>query len=159
MVLKVQILCFILLSGLHWNITKQEFYSVLKEDRIQKINQMIQKVEKQNANASLKNAYKGALLMKKAGILEGSPGRKMEVFKQGSALLEKEIDKHPNNVEYRFLRLSIQENAPKILRYYKNIKADKTLIANKYSGLDKELKIVIKAYTRKSKYLATNDLK
>ena len=60
---------------------------------------------------------------------------------------------------YRFLRLSIQENAPKILRYYKNIKADKTLIANKYSGLDKELKIVIKAYTRKSKYLATNDLK
>ena len=41
------------------------------------------------------------------------------------------------NVEYRFLRLPIQEHAPKIIKYQKDIQKDKEMIIREYKNLDK----------------------
>lgn len=54
----------------------------------------------------------------------GSPIAKLSTFKQGRKNIEKSIAKDPNNVELRFIRCSVQKNAPKILGYHSNIKED-----------------------------------
>ena len=72
--------------------------------------------ELNSAPADVKNAFLGAMIMRKAGI-GGNPASKLKLFKQGHKLLEAAIAKDPNNAEFRFLRLIIQENSPGILGY------------------------------------------
>jgi len=59
--------------------------------------------------------------MKKAGLVAGV-GNKLKVFKTGLQELEASIKQDNTNAEYRFMRLMIQENAPGILGYKKEIK-------------------------------------
>ncbi|UII27339.1 hypothetical protein LVD15_02610 [Fulvivirga maritima] len=102
-------------------------------------------------------AYKGTLLMTKAGLVKG-PANKLELFKEGHELLEDAIDSQNANVEYRFLRLTIQEHAPKILNYNNEIEEDKALILKSYPELDKDLKNYIKDYVSHSTVLKAEDL-
>jgi hypothetical protein len=108
-------------------------------------------------STSIVNAFRGALHMKKAGFVKGS-GNKVKMFKSGALLLEEEIKGNPKNVEYRFIRLSIQENAPKILKYNKNLNEDKKMIIEGFKKLDPELKKVVKNYADKSDFLKIDDL-
>ncbi len=73
--------------------------------------------------------YKSASIALKARFEKGIKNKK-RTFKQGANLLEKQIKRAPKNIELRFIRLSIQENSPKILGYNKNIKEDKIFIIN-----------------------------
>src|SRR5690554_439344 len=69
-------------------------------------------------------AYKGAamaLVAKHAKTIK----EKKEGFVEGVTLVEFSIQENPNNIELRFIRLGIQENTPKILKYKDNIEADK----------------------------------
>ena len=99
-----------------------------------------------------KDAYLGALTMKKSQF-EKTPKEKAQVFKIGKALLEKAIAKAPKRVEYRFLRLAIQENTPKILKYNTKIKEDTEMIHSSYKSLDITVKRVVKKYAESSKNL------
>jgi hypothetical protein len=57
-----------------------------------------------------------------------SPYKKINYFKTGKDVLEQAIQKEPLNVELRFIRFSIQCNAPKFLDYHSNINGDKVLL-------------------------------
>ncbi len=71
--------------------------------------------------------YKSASMILKAKFVKGIKNKK-KFFKQGVLLLEKQIKRQPKNIELRFIRLSIQENTPKRLKYQKNINTDKSFI-------------------------------
>ena len=137
--------------------SKKELYIALSDSSIQKIDSVFTKLESTNESPAI-NAYKGALLMKRASLIK-VPKEKLNAFKKGKLLLESEIEKDPQNAEYRFLRLSIQENAPKVLNYHDNISEDKAVIVNKYKTLDDELKMFILDYSEDSKFIKSSDLK
>ena len=56
---------------------------------------------------------------------------KFSYFEKGKNIIEKAIDKEPNNIEIKFLRYINQMNTPWFLNYKKNIKEDyKFIISN-----------------------------
>ncbi|MHA4741495.1 hypothetical protein [Dyadobacter sp. MSC1_007] len=138
-------------------IDKGTYYKALASGEEQSINQALAKLEGQKASPKV-NAYKGALTMKKAGFVKGVGG-KVKTFKQGAHLLEEEIKSNPQNTEFRFLRLAVQEHAPGILKYNKELQEDKQAVVSGFDKLDTELKGVIADYARDSKVLKEADLK
>ena len=132
------IFAILLITGVWFSTTSSFVYDALKGDSLEKIESALINLEA-DKESSLNNAYKGALLMKKAGF-QSSPSKKVKVFKQGHQLLEAEIKVYPDNTEYRFLRLAVQVNAAKILKYNKNIDEDRAEIIANYESLNRELK-------------------
>ena len=61
---------------------------------------------------------------------------KKEEFDVAVSQLEKIIKNNPENIELYFIRLSIQENAPKILKYHNNINEDKSFILSNIERID-----------------------
>ncbi|WP_313373839.1 hypothetical protein [Chishuiella sp.] len=57
-----------------------------------------------------------------------NPFGKLKTFKKGKINLEKAILIEPYNTELRFIRLTIQKNAPRFLNYHENIKEDETFL-------------------------------
>ncbi|MEO6546585.1 MAG: hypothetical protein ABIN94_01245 [Ferruginibacter sp.] len=103
-----------------------------------------------------KNAYEGALMMKKAGLINKAKD-KLSTFKTGRNKLETAISNEPQNAEYSFLRLVIQENAPKIVRYRQNLKSDAVLIVTSFKQLPPDVQEAIRNYSRKSATLRPGD--
>src|SRR5688500_15858229 len=62
-----------------------------------------------------------------------NPLAKLTCFKNGKVLLEKAIKLDNQNTELRFLRLSIQTNAPSFLGYNENTEEDKEMILKYFS--------------------------
>lgn len=105
-------------------------------------------LEKKIAESAVNNdqkAYYGTILMKSSEF-QKSAGDKLKKFKEGKVLLEDIIHNNPNNAEYRFLRLMIQENAPKILKYNTNIKDDAAFIRENINKVPGEIKSAITNY-------------
>ena len=80
---------------------------------------------------------------------EGNPFRKIKDFSKGKNALEEVIKANPENPEFRFIRLAVQLNIPKLLNYRDNIKEDTTLIkvflnADKHG--DEDLAKMLKAF-------------
>lgn len=71
--------------------------------------------------------------------------KKMENFRTGKSKLDQAILKYPGNADLRLVRYAVQKNAPKFLKYYKNIEEDKeVLIAyKKKSNPDPDLRSLI----------------
>lgn len=57
-----------------------------------------------------------------------NPFSKLSTFNKGKKNLQKAVSLENNNVEIRFLRYSIQKNAPKFLGYSDNLAEDKKYI-------------------------------
>lgn len=57
-----------------------------------------------------------------------NPMSKLTTFQKGKRNLEASIKQDPNNIELRFLRYSIQKNAPKFLKYYHDLDTDRNFI-------------------------------
>ncbi|MEI7597324.1 MAG: hypothetical protein WCK02_16360 [Bacteroidota bacterium] len=102
------------------------------------------------------SAYFGALLMKKSALV--TPKDKLAMFAKGKKILEESIKKSPENAEYRFLRLVVQENCPPILDYKKNIKTDAAKIRENFKQFSPELKSAVVDYSKISKALNIKDL-
>lgn len=115
------------------------------------IKQELSRLEKADAGDET-NAFKGALMMKLSAYLK-TPKEKLNQFKEGKELLETSIKNQTSNVEYRFLRLLIQENAPKQLKYQTKLEEDAEMIRNGYSKLSVITKNAIRDYAKKSAYL------
>lgn len=128
----------------------KEFYKAVSSRNQVQISEMIDKLEKKS-NTVQKEAYLGALYMQMAEF-EKVPKKKLETFKKGRLLLEGAISKE-NSVENRFLRLMIQENCPKILKYNVNIKDDVSYIKKNYVNQSADLVQFIKEYAKESKAL------
>ena len=134
---------------------KPDVYDALKSGSAKKIDKALESLGTEDADAAT-NAYRGALLMKKADLEKG-PKNKLDTFKEGKELLENAIEQDASNVEYRFLRLLIQENAPKILNYNDKMEEDKSIIIENYEQLDAGLKEHIQNYVERSSVLNKTD--
>ena len=106
-----------------------------------------------NVNSSNKPillAYKGAVLTLKAKFSK-SKDEKKKFFKEGVSLIENAINADSSNIEIHYLRLSVQENSPKMLGYHKNIEEDKEFILKNYVNISSdELKSLIRDFVSKS---------
>ncbi|MDG1476252.1 MAG: hypothetical protein P8Q14_03835 [Vicingaceae bacterium] len=86
-----------------------------------------------------------------------NPFKKWNCFLKGKDTLEHLINNYSNNIELRFLRLTIQENLPKILGYNENIIEDKTFINNNLHIVsDQDLFSRITSYLDDQKLTNTN---
>ena len=94
--------------------------------------------------------YKGMAYMLQAKY-SWNPYVKLSSFNTGKDFLEQAIASDSNNIELRFLRFCIQENAPSMLNYGSYISEDKKLILATWKGVkDQDLKLKIKNYFMES---------
>ncbi len=78
-----------------------------------------------------------------------NPYTKLEHFNAGKVQLEYAIIQEDENIELRFLRLSIQENLPSFLGYNSQIKADRSFLVDHLDQiLDEDLKSKISTYLK-----------
>lgn len=95
-------------------------------------------------------AYKGAALALKGKFSSKIKDKKSNLI-AGAKLVEAAVKCEPDNIEIRFIRLSIQENLPPIIHYRKNIKEDKDFLLSHYKAVRGELKVYIKNFILQSK--------
>ncbi|MFN5183636.1 MAG: hypothetical protein ACK5D5_11510 [Bacteroidota bacterium] len=73
-------------------------------------------------------------------------------FNKGKEILEDAISRDKNNIELRFLRLTVQMNVPGVLNYSSNIDSDKKIIRDNFSKIKEEdLKIKVKQFYESKK--------
>jgi hypothetical protein len=138
-------------------IDKSSFYEAFESNSQSAIEKNIAQLQKEKQSTA-RDAYIGALTMKQSQFKE-IPKEKLSFFKKGKAMLEAAIQKFPKNGEYRFLRLVIQENTPKILKYKLNIDEDVKIVINTYKSQDAAVKKSIKKYAEKSEHLSSTKLR
>jgi hypothetical protein len=151
---------FILFAGLTYNkcvaksFEKAAFYNVLKTGKIADIDEQLELVKA--SSISEKEAYEGVLLMRKAGLVK-IPAERLKLFKKGRIALETAIANNKENGEYRFLRLVIEEKAPKIVKYNRDLEADKLEIKRTFKNLSPVAQSAIIDYSKDSKTLSPQD--
>jgi len=134
-------------------LNKSAFYAALASGNAAEIETQLNLVKEQSTEENI--AYEGTLLMKKAGFA-GKPKEKLKLFKAGRSKLESSISNNSENIEYRFLRLIIQEHAPKIVKYRNNLEEDSQLIRLHFKSLAPPLQLAITDYSKKSTILKLN---
>lgn len=99
-------------------------------------------------------AYKGAVTALMAQYELGVKNKK-EKLKEGISLVEYAVETKPNNIEVRFIRLTIQQNIPKFLKYNKDREEDEQFVLDKINSVQSnELKNYINDYILKSGYFS-----
>lgn len=137
-------------------IDKAHFFEVFGSSSSSKITAERVKLEKMKQTDEVK-AYLGAILMKEAKF-KSSAMSKLSQFTKGRKLLEIQIANNSSSVEFRVLRLMIQENCPSILGYSDNISKDAEYITKKFSSLEKSIQTVVLSYAKKSDALSASKL-
>ncbi len=141
---------FISLKTSGQSFSKPAYYSAMASESAEEINSQLATIK--STPIAGKDAYEGALMMKKASFLKTAK-EKLNAFKSGRNKLENAIAKDKDNLEYRFLRLIIQENAPKALKYKNEITEDSQLLKTHYKSLPAYLQQAIVDYSKTSKVL------
>ncbi|CAN5190700.1 hypothetical protein BH09BAC6_BH09BAC6_23310 [soil metagenome] len=151
------IFCFAIANAKYRNqkFDRSAYYSIMASGKLSDINEELNTLS--TATVSEKEAYEGALLMRKAGLVK-VPAEKLKFFKRGRIKLETALLNENNNGEYHFLRLIIQEHAPKIVKYKADIETDKELIKRSYKTLLPAVQQAIMDYSKSSKILHPQDL-
>ena len=129
-------------------LDRKAIYNALASESKEIVQKQLDVVQGMKESSEVK-AFKGALQMK-AAQFQKTAKDKMSLFNAGKKVLESEIKSNDANVEYRFLRLLIQENAPKQLKYDGNIEEDALSIVAGYSKLKESTKTAIESYAKKS---------
>lgn len=142
-------------EGLFQGFDKAAFYSVMASGNMQEIDAEISIV--QGAILKEKEGYEGALMMRKAGLLT-RPKEKLAVFKSGYLKLESALAKDSSNGEYHFLRLTIQEHAPRVVKYYKDQENDRQHVYRSFKSLSPIVQQAILDYSKHSKILRVKEL-
>lgn len=95
---------------------------------------------------SAMKGYRAAATMMMANYVF-NPISKISYFRKGRSMLESAIAADSKNVELRFLRFTIQTNAPSFLGYNRNVDADQNYLVRGLPGIkDKALKTMITDY-------------
>jgi len=80
-----------------------------------------------------------------------NPYNKLANFNKGKELLETAISADPGNVELRFLRFSVQTNAPFFLGYSGKVQEDEKVIKLGYASIqDQDLRNRIRVFFKES---------
>ena len=102
-------------------------------------------------------AYRGAALIIQGKYLPKLEDKKKSI-KAGVALLDGAVSKDPQNIEIRSIRMGVQENTPKIVKYRGNIEEDKAFILKNYSEISSApLKAFVEGYIRNSKTFSAEE--
>jgi hypothetical protein len=133
---------------------KSAFYTIIASGNLEAVNGKLNLLA--NASFPEKQAYEGALLMRKAGLLT-IPAEKLRSFKSGRIKLESALLKDSANGEYHFLRLIIQEHAPGIVRYSKDLQKDGFFIRRIFKDLSPPVQKAILDYCKHSKTLSPEE--
>ena len=153
-------LIFFMITGLAKGKTiqqkfdKAEFYEVMKSTSLETVNNELEAIKE--APEKDREGYEGALLMKKAGLLK-KPKDRLSFFKQGRIKLETAIAADNDNTEFHFLRLAIEEHAPKIVKYHRDIEKDKAIVIKNFKTLSPAVRHAILDYCENSKVLHKED--
>jgi len=123
--------------------------------RVNSFNAQLASVSKKDN--SILVAYKGAGIALKGRYAKKIKDKK-QFFIEGITLVEYALKKSPKNIELRFIRLGIQENTPKLLKYKGKIVEDKKFILSHYKMIkSSNLKKHIKAYVLQSKVFSVEE--
>lgn len=115
-------------------------------------NAEIERIKDSKTTDPLEMAYQGAYRMVWADHLS-TPISKLNSFKAGKKLIDAALKKRYGDPEIHFLRLTIQQNAPAILKYNKDIQEDMNQIVKNWGSItSSKLKQQIKDF------LLTNEL-
>lgn len=106
--------------------------------------------DKRSSSDPIITGYKAAANILEAKVTTEKNKRKTFI-KSGATSLENVIKANPNNVELRLIRMSVQENIPKIVGYNKNLKEDKIFILNNYPKQNSALKTYVRKFAMQSK--------
>ena len=139
---------FIAFSFILATFSKAELFKTLESGNQKELLALENKLSSQKSNNE-QQAYLGTVKMKSSEF-EKTPADKLKKFKEGKIQLEKSIESEPSNPEFRFLRLMIQENAPKILKYNDKVKTDAHFVKTNVDKLPKEVKVTVQEYSKTS---------
>jgi len=129
---------------------REKFLSAAKSDQAaDELYASLKDVSNDSAETTLV-AYKAASLTLKAKYEKGLLSKK-KLFTEGAKLLEAVIKRGADNYEARLIRLSIQENAPKITGYNKKIAEDKAFLISNYKRQKPGLKEFTMGFVDNSK--------
>jgi hypothetical protein len=116
-------------------------------------------LEKNTDNTAILNGYRGCSLMLEANYLN-NPISKLNYFNKGKDILEKSIKSDSENIELRYLRFTIQSNAPSILGYTSDIKSDKKFLLKNWNNIsDLTLKNNVISFLKNSDQLTDTEKK
>jgi len=107
------------------DVVRANYNKVVSDKELCK--KMIKELAETKNSPATHLAYLGALQTIWANHVF-SPISKLSTFKKGKKNIEQAIKKEPDNVELRFIRLSVQKNAPSFLGYKSNINEDTEFI-------------------------------
>ena len=133
---------------------KATFYRAMASGTLTDIDNELTNLE--SAPVDERNAYEGILLMRKAGLV-GKPKDKLHFFKTGRMKFQIAFMADSNNTEFRFLRLGIQEHAPKIVKYRSDIKTDKAYVKEHFKSLSPVVQHAVIEYSKTSKVIRPED--
>lgn len=128
----------------------RSFYEAAPKEEA-KAKQMLVLAEKNSTVNFVFLGYTGAakIILAKHTV---NPYAKWNLFNEGKNILETAIKSDINNAELRYLRLTIQMNAPHFLGYKSNVNTDKEFLKKNSNMLnDKELKGLIENYLKSIK--------
>lgn len=147
----MKLIMFFFVLSLSGNLTEiRNLYSNVSSSK-EKQQDFITYMQKVDAKQPVFQAYKGAVLILQSKNTTVKNDRK-QLFVNGAGLIDKSVNKEPENIEIRLIRLSIQENIPKALKYNSNIQEDVTFINKNLNHIkDSELKSYIQQYVKQSK--------
>jgi hypothetical protein len=130
------------------------FYKVMASGDLNQIDSELIVVQQSGADGS--KGYEGALLMRKAGLLKKAK-EKLKFFKEGRIKMETQLLADSTNTELRFLRLTIEEHAPKIVKYRADLSRDKRFVIEHYENLLPVVKEAVVSYSKNSNILKPGD--
>jgi hypothetical protein len=135
---------------------RQAFYSILRSGDTAAVDHEIALLS--GGTIIEREAYIGTLLMKKANLVS-LPKHKLSLFKAGRVKLEKALQSDSSNVEYRFLRLIIEEHAPKVVKYHSQLADDAQYIRQYFGRLSPAVQHVVIDYSKTSRALKNEKFK
>lgn len=142
------------------NFTIEQVRELYKKSSKEEISckKLIESLQSYNENNNTSfAAYRACATMIMAKYVTG-PINKLSKFNEGKNLLEKCIENDKQNVELRFLRFTVQSNAPTFLGYNSSLKLDKNFLLNKFSSIsDKQLKNTVISFLKSSSYLTSTE--
>jgi len=141
-------------APLQQKFEKAEFYSIMKSGDMTAVDNEMAVLN--NAPVKEREGYAGALLMKKAGLMK-KPKDRLKFFKEGRIKMETALMADNENTEFHFLRLAIEEHAPKIVKYHADIEKDRALVIKNFKNLLPAVQHAILDYCANSKVLHKED--
>lgn len=135
--LLISVLCLLTSFNTTGLDTVRANYSKVVSDK-ELCEKMIAELAEAKNNSATHLAYLGALQTIWANHVF-NPISKLNTFKEGKKNIEQAIKKEPANVELRFIRLSVQKNAPSFLGYKPNINEDTEFIKENRHQIGSEI--------------------